>query len=259
MPILECRTGPFNIVLSGRADAPVLLLSNSLTCDLSMWDRVAAGLSERFAVIRYDGHGQGESVASPGPYTIEQLGQDALAVLDALDVEQAHFCGLSMGGMVGLWLLTHAPHRIGRAVLSNTAAHMGPPALWDGRIALARQVGMQGVASPTLARWFPAAFHASDPDIVAGMRRAVLATPVEGYVACCQAIRDMDQRETMRAITTPTLVIVGVNDPATTPADGQLIHEAIAGSRLVTLPAGHISAVETPDLFTREVSAFISA
>ncbi len=223
-----------------------------------MWDRVVAALSSSFRVIRYDGRGQGDSVTTEGPYTIEQLGKDALSILDAIGIERTHVCGVSMGGMVGMWLATNAPHRISRAVLANTAAYMGPASLWDARISLARQGGMQAVAGPTLARWFPPAFHASAPDVVVGMRPAIVATPVDGYVACCEAIRDMDQRESIRSIATPTLVIVGANDPATTPADGQLIHEAIAGSRMVTLPAGHISAVETPDPFSREVMAFLS-
>lgn len=258
MPTVTCSTGSFNVVVSGREDAPPVLLSNSLTCDLSMWDAQVAALSGRFRVIRYDGRGQGASVTTPGPYTMDQLGRDALAILDALGLEQANFCGLSMGGMVGMWLLTHAPHRILRAVLANTAAYMGPASLWDGRIVLARQDGMAAVAQPTLTRWFPASFHASAPATVAAMRSAILATPVDGYVACCEAIRDMDQRAAIKSVTTPTLVIVGANDPATTPADGQLIHDSIAGSRMVTLPAGHISAVETPDAFNREVAAFLS-
>ena len=258
MPIIACSTGSFNVVCSGQKDAPAVLLSNSLTCNLSMWDRIVTALLDRFTVIRYDGRGQGSSVTPPGPYTIEQLGQDALSILDAVGVERTHFCGVSMGGMVGMWLLTHAPQRIERAVLANTAAYMGPASLWEGRIALARQGGMQAVAGPTLARWFPPAFHGSDPEVVNGMRPAILATPVDGYVACCEAIRDMDQRRNIQSVNTPTLVIVGANDPATTPADGRLIHEAIAGSRMVMLPAGHISAVETPDAFSREVMAFLS-
>lgn len=223
-----------------------------------MWDRVVTALSSSFRVIRYDGRGQGDSDTTQGPYTIEQLGKDALSILDATGIERTHVCGISMGGMIGMWLATNAPHRINRAVLANTAAFMGPASLWDGRIALARQGGMQAVAGPTLARWFPPAFHASAPDVVASMRPAILATPVDGYVACCEAIRDMDQRESIRSVTIPTLVIVGANDPATTPADGQLIHESIAGSHLATLPVGHISAVETPDAFSREVMAFLS-
>ena len=224
-----------------------------------MWDQVVAALSNRFYVVRYDGRGQGVSVTTPGPYTIHQMGQDALSILDASGIDRAHFCGLSMGGMVGMWLVTHASHRIDRAVLANTAAYMGPASLWDDRIAVARKEGMQAVAGPTLARWFPPAFHASAPDVVAGMRPAILATPVEGYVACCKAIRDMDQRESIRSVATPTLVIVGAHAPATTPADGRLLPAALKGAAMVTLPAGHISAVETPDAFNREVVAFLSA
>jgi len=258
MPILACSTGSYNVVVTGWDGAPVLMLSNSLTCDLAMWNAQMPALSERFRLVRYDGRGQGTSVTTAGPYTMEQLGRDALSVLDALGLERVDFCGLSMGGMVGMWLLTHAPHRIRRAVLANTAAFMGPASLWDGRIALARRGGMAAVAGPTLARWFPASFHASAPETVDGMRPAILATPLEGYVACCEAIRDMDQRDAIRSIDTPTLVLVGANDPATTPADGELIHRAVTGSRLVTLPAGHISAVETPDAFGAEVVAFLS-
>ena len=259
MPVIACSTGSFNVVCSGPLDAPPILLSNSLTCDLSMWDGVITALSATFRVVRYDGRGQGASVTTPGPYTMEQLGRDALAVLDAVGVERAHVCGISMGGMVGMWLTAHAPDRIDRTVLANTAAFMGPVSLWNGRIALARRCGMEAVATPTQVRWFPPAFHASEPEVVAGMRPAILATPVDGYVACCEAIRDMDQRTSIRSITAPTLVIVGANDPATTPADGQLIQEAIAGSRLVTLPAGHISAVETPEAFSRAVLEFLTA
>lgn len=258
MAVIACSSGHFNVVVDGPADAPPLLLSNSLTCNLSMWDAPAAVLSDRFRVVRYDGRGQGGSVTTPGPYTMEQLGRDAVAVLDALGFARAHFCGISMGGMVGMWLLTHAADRIERAVLANTAAFIGPASLWDGRIALARQGGMEAMVEPTVGRWFPPAVHAATPEIVERMRAPIRETPLEGYVACCEAIRDMDQREAIRAVTVPTLVIVGVNDPATTPADGRLIHEAIAGSALVTLPTGHISAVEQPEAFTREVAAFLA-
>lgn len=258
MPIIACSTGSFNVVVDGPDGAPGLLLSNSLTCDLSMWDSQVDALSRRFRVIRYDGRGQGAGSTREGPYSMARLGEDAVAILDALDIRQVDVCGLSMGGMVGMWLLCHAKGRIRRAVLANTAAFMGPASLWDGRIALARRDGMAAVAEPTLARWFPAAFHAKAPDTVAGMRPAILNTPVDGYVGCCEAIRDMDQRDAIKTVDAPVLVIVGDNDPATTPADGRLIHRSIAGSRLVALPAGHISAVETPDAFGREVLAFLS-
>ncbi len=257
--LLQAGDVRLNVEVEGPADAPVLLFSNSLSSDLAMWDRQAAALASHFRVVRYDGRGQGgRSDTPPGPYTMEQLGRDALSVLDELQVARAQFCGLSMGGMVGLWLLTHAPARIGRAVLANTAAYMGPAALWDGRIALARRGGMEATVQPTVTRWFAPAVHAADPGLIERMRTMIRGTPLAGYVGCCEAIRDMDQRDTMRSITAPTLVIVGSHDPATTPADGHLIQAAIPGARLATLPTGHISAVEQPDAFTDAVAAFLA-
>jgi 3-oxoadipate enol-lactonase len=171
---------------------------------------------------------------------------------------RAHFCGLSMGGMVGMWLLTHAAERIGRAVLASTAAHMGPPSLWNDRIALARAGGMEATVEPTVQRWFPAAFHASAPDTIERMRAMIRRTPLEGYIGCCAAIRDMDQRDTIRGIDTPTLVIIGAKDPATTPEAGRLIHAAIRGSSIAMLDAAHISNVEQPEAFTGTVLDFLA-
>jgi len=256
MAQLDCNGEAFQVEVSGPPAAPALLFSNSLTCDLTMWEAQVAALAGRFRVIRYDGRGQGSSVTTNGPYSIAQLGRDALAILDALGIERTLFCGLSMGGMVGMWLLTHAPERITAAVLSNTSAHMGPPSLWEGRIALARSGGMAAVEEPTVTRWFPAAVHANEPEIPDRMRPAIRNTPLDGYVACCEAIRDMDQRESIRAITRPTLVVVGTNDVATTPAMGRQIHGAIAGSGLVEIETGHIAAVERPDEFNRILLEF---
>ncbi len=248
----------FNIQVDGPETAPVLLLSNSLSSDLSMWDDQMSRFAGSFRVVRYDQRGHGATPASPGPYTIEQLGRDALGVLDHLGIARAHFCGLSMGGMVGMWLLTHAPARIGRAVLANTAAHMGPRTLWDDRIALARSGGMEATVEPTVTRWFPPAFHARAPATIERMRAMIRRTSVEGYVGCCAAIRGMDQRESVRAVETPTLVIIGANDPATTPVAGQEIHAAIRGSRTVTLDAAHISNVEQPEAFATAVLDFLT-
>jgi 3-oxoadipate enol-lactonase len=248
----------FHIQVDGPEAAPVLLLSNSLSSDLLMWDDQMPHWTERFRVVRYDQRGHGRSVVSPGPYTMEQLGRDAVAVLDHLGVERAHFCGLSMGGMVGMWLLTHARERIDRAVLANTAAHMGPLSLWNDRIALARAGGMEATVEPTVKRWFPAEFHARAPETIDRMRAMVRRTPVDGYVGSCEAIRDMDQRESIRSIDTPTLVLIGAKDPATTPAAGQLIHEAIAGSKTAVLDAAHISNVEQPEAFTKTVLDFLA-
>ncbi len=259
MPIVQIGAEPFNVVVDGRADSPALLVSNSLSSDLSMWDDQVPSWAERFRVIRYDSRGHGGSVVSPEPYTMEQLGRDAVAVLDHLGVARAHFCGLSMGGMVGMQLLTHAPDRIGRAVLANTAAYMGPASLWDRRIALAQAGGMAATVEPTVARWFPAAFHAAAPATIDQMRDMIRRVPLEGYIGCCKAIRDMDQREAIRAIQAPTLVLVGANDPATTPADGALIHAAIRGATKRTLHAAHLSNIERPVEFTQAVLDFLVA
>jgi 3-oxoadipate enol-lactonase len=257
MPIVKLGGNAVAIEVEGGVASPVLLLSNSLSCDSTMWDDQLAHWARRFRVVRYDSRGHGRSAAPPGPYRLEDLGRDALAVLDHLGVARAHFCGLSMGGMVGMWLLTHAPERIDRAVLANTSAHMGPPDLWNGRISLAREGGMEATVEPTVKRWFPAAFHARAPAAIDRMRAMIRGTSVAGYVGCCEAIRDMDQRESIRAIRRPTLVVIGANDPATTPQAGRDIQAAIPGAGIAVLDAAHISNVEQPAAFTRVVEAFL--
>jgi 3-oxoadipate enol-lactonase len=189
---------------------------------------------------------------------MERLGSDAVGVLDALGIEKAHWCGLSLGGMVGMWMLTHAPERIGKAVLANTAAHMGPVELWDGRMRTAEKGGMQALVEPTIERWFPEHFRKAAPATMDRMRAMILGTPVEGYRGCCAAIRDMDQRESIRSIAAPVLVIIGSRDPATKPADGELIASSIRGAQVLTLDAAHISNVEQPAAFTAAVASFLS-
>lgn len=242
----------------GRADAPVMLLSNSLGTDLDMWAPQIAALTARFRVLRYDSRGHGQSDAPQGPYTIERLGRDALGLLDALGLERVRFCGLSKGGMVGMWLGANAPRRIERLVLSNTAAHMAPAAAWDERIRAVREGGMASMADTVLERWFTAAFRAARPEKLEPVRRMLLATPVEGYVACCAAVRDMDQRESIRAIVAPTLVIAGEHDPATPPPMGAAIAQRIPGARLVTLPAAHLSNIEAEAGFNGAVVDFLA-
>ena len=156
-----------------------------------------------------------------------------------------------------MWLLTHARERLGRAVLANTSAHMGPLDLWNGRIALAREGGMEATVEATVKRWFPAAFHERAPQTIERMRAMIRRTSVEGYVGCCHTIRDMDQRESIRAVTNPVLVIIGSNDPATVPDAGRQIAGAIAGSEVRYLDAAHISAVEQPEAFTEAVTTFL--
>lgn len=251
-------TESFRVRIDGSSEAPALVFCNSLSSDLSMWDDQVSDLAQDYRVIRYDGRGHGGSVVSPGPYTLDQLGRDAVGILDALGVERAHWCGVSLGGMVGMWMLTHARERVGRAVLANTAAYMGPADLWNGRIAQARDGGMGALVEPTIQRWFPPEYRKSAPATMDRMRAMILATPAEGFQACCAAIRDMDQRETIRTIENETLVIIGSKDPATTPADGELIHARISGSRKLVLDAAHISNVEQAEAFTRAVKEFLA-
>ena len=259
MPMLDIGTGTFNVKIDGPADAPVLFLSNSLSSDLTMWDPQIEAWSKQFRVVRHDSRGHGKSPAPDRPYSIGELGRDALALMDKLKIGRAHWCGLSKGGMVGMWMATHHPERLNRVVLANTSARMGPPDLWNTRIQTARAGGMAAIVDATVTRWFTAGFPESDKKTITKVRKMILTTPAQGYANCCAAIRDMDQREAISAIALPTLVIVGAHDPATPPAAGQFIHSQIKGSRLLTLEAAHVSNLEKPAEFGAAVLDFLKA
>jgi len=243
--------------MDGAADAPVLVLSNSLGTNLSLWEPQMAELTRGFRVLRYDTRGHGDSSVTPGPYSIERLGRDVVALFDRLAIDHAHFCGLSLGGMTGMWLAIHAPTRVTRLALCNTAAHMAPADLWNGRIEQVRGGGMAAIVESVLARWFTPAFLARSPHIAASVRQMVMTTPADGYIACCAAIRDMDQREAIAGISAPTLVIAGTHDPATPPADGRFIADRIEGARYVELPAAHLSNIEAARDFTAALLDFL--
>ena len=259
MTILDIAGEPFRVEIEGPADAPVLMISNSLGTNLHMWDGQMAAFAKHFRVVRYDSRGHGESTAPPGPYSLDQLGRDAVAILDALDIKKAHWLGLSKGGMVGQWMLTHAPQRIGRAVLANTSAHMGMPDGWNDRMRIVREQGMAAITDGVIDRWFTKTFQKARPDEIDRIRAMLRATPPQGYMGCMSAIRDMDQREAIRAVTNPVLVIIGSQDPATTPEQGKVIAGNIAGSKTVTLDAAHLSNVEDADAFTQAVIKFLTA
>ncbi len=249
----------FNVAVDGPRDAPVVMLSNSLAANLRMWEPQMPALTQRFRVIRYDSRGHGESVADPGAYTIERLGRDALAILDKLGVDKVHWVGLSKGGMVGQWLLAHAPSRIQRAVLANTSAYMaGGEEVWNGRARAAVEHGMPALVKTTLDRWFTADFRAKHPETMKMIGDMIATTPAEGYAACCLAIRDMDQRASLRSIRRPVLVLAGEHDPSTVPAAAQALAAAIPGARLLTLRAAHLSNVEDPETFSNAVIAFLT-
>ena len=234
--------------LDGPEEGPVLALSNSLGTTHRMWDPQLDALTERFRVLRYDTRGHGESPAPPGPYSVEELSGDALALLDRLEVERALWAGVSLGGMTGLWLAAHAPERIERLAACCTAAHLPPVDMWEDRAATARSEGMGALAEATLGRWFSPTFHESDPDTVERFRVDLLATPPEGYASCCIAISRHDVRDRLGSIEAPTLVIAGENDPATPPDKAEEIVAGVPGARLEVLPgAQHLANVELPD------------
>ena len=259
MAIFDSGKGKLHYQMEGADDAPLLVMSNSLGTTLDMWLPQMPALLEHFRVLRYDTRGHGQSEVTPGPYTIAQLGQDVLALLDHVGAPRAHFCGLSMGGMTGMWLGIHAPDRIDRLALCNTSAAIGVPEMWNARIAQVRQGGMAVVIDAVLERWFTPDFLAHAPAQVERVRAMLANTQVEGYVANCAAVRDMDQRTELSRITAPTLVIGGKHDKATPPEHGELIARSIPGAKYVELNAAHLSNWEVAQAFTQQLLSFLLA
>jgi 3-oxoadipate enol-lactonase len=231
--------------VDGPADAPVLLLLGPLGGTGELWDAQLPALAERFRVVRADHRGHGRSPVPPGPYRIADLGADVLALLDRLGAERAHLAGLSLGGMVGLWLAQRAPARIDRLALLCTSAQLGPPQLWADRAAIVRAEGTGAVADLAIGRWFTPGYVARQPDRVAAARAIIAGTPPEGYAGAAEAIEVMDLRADLGAIRAPTLVVAGADDPSTTPEHLRLIADGIAGSRYVQLDdCAHMAIVE---------------
>ncbi|SMC25364.1 3-oxoadipate enol-lactonase [Andreprevotia lacus DSM 23236] len=242
----------------GPADKPVLLLSNSIATTLEMWDAQIAGLSRHFRVLRYDMRGHGQSGAPLGAYSLDRLGRDVVELLDGLDIAQVHFCGLSLGGMVGQWLGIHAANRLDRLILCNTSAYLGPGDSFDTMIhSLARSDDMTAMAEMFMTNWFPPAMHAGQPELIQRFRDGVLATLPHGLAGNFAAVRDMDLRRTITLIERPTLVIAGQYDTVTLASHSEQIAAAIPGSRLLVLPAVHLSNVEFPAAFLDAVVTFL--
>jgi 3-carboxy-cis,cis-muconate cycloisomerase len=244
---------------NGPGDKPVLLLSNGLGTNLNMWEPQVPEFAKYFRLLRFDQRGHGQSAVPPGPYSIEQLGSDVVALLDALGIEHCCFCGLSMGGMIGQWLGVNAPERLTTLVLCNTAAKIGTHESWNTRIELVLKGGVEAAVPLVLERWFTPAFLESAPELVARTRKMLVSTPAEGYVANCAAIRDMDQRARVGGIRVRTLVIAGSEDRVTPPREGRYLADTIAGASYIELPAAHLSNVEAPDKFNSAVLEFLVA
>jgi 3-oxoadipate enol-lactonase len=245
-----------NYRIDGDDRLPLLVLSNGLGTELSMWDAQIPVLTHWFRVLRYDTRGHGASPTPSQSFTIEHLARDVFALLDRVGATRAHFCGLSLGGMIGMWLGVNAPDRLNSLVMANTAARIGPEAMWNERIDVVNTRGMKAISDAAVARWFTPGFIARQPDAVAEVKAAMERTSIEGYVRCCAAVRDADFRETIARIRTPSLVISSAHDVATPPADGLYLTQRIAGSRSLTLDTAHLSNIEAPQEFSEAVRSF---
>jgi 3-oxoadipate enol-lactonase len=243
--------------VEGPEDAPAVVLAHGVMADHRMWDAVARRLSSRYRVVRYDLRGHGASSAPPAPYTLEQLGDDVAALLDALGIANAHVAGTSLGGMLAQQVALRHGGRLLSLTLANTAAQQGAPQVWEDRIATARSAGINALVEPTLQRWFTPAFLQSQPQEVARIRAIMQGTSVEGFAGCAAAVRDLAQLQLLPQIRVPTLVIVGADDQATPPALGTQIAAAIPGAKLVTLPAAHQAATEVPQAFCDAWLSFV--
>ena len=238
-------------VVSGRADAPAVVLSNSLGSTHRMWDAQLAELEQRFRVVRYDTRGHGGSPVPDGPYLIDDLADDLVALLDRLDIATAHLVGLSLGGMTVMRVAIRHPERVERLALLCTGAQLPPASAWTDRAATVRAQGSGAVAAAVVQRWFTPAHLEAHPDVRTAHEQMVAATSAEGYAACCEAIAELDLREQLSAITAPTLAIAGAEDPATPPAKLAEIVDRIPGSRLLTVPqAAHLANAERPATIT---------
>jgi 3-oxoadipate enol-lactonase len=240
--------------LQGRPDGHVLVLSNSLGTTQELWDRQLPELAERFHVLTYDHPGHGASDLPERPCTVEALAHGLLELLDELDVGRVSFCGVSLGGMVGMALALEAPERVERVVLSCTSAYLGPPETWAQRAQTVRTDGMEAIAGTVVGRWFTPEFARTEPETVARFRAILASTPPEGYARCCEAVGAWDARERISAISAPVLVVAGAEDPATPTEHAELVASRIPGARLHVLEgAAHLANVEQAEYFTQAV------
>lgn len=238
-------------VVSGRADGPTVVLSNSLGSTHRMWDAQIAELEKHFRVVRYDTRGHGLSPVPAGPYSMDDLADDIVALLDRLDISRAHIVGLSLGGMTAMALTARNPERVDRMVLLCTSAYMPPAQGWLDRAATVRAKGVASIADAVVSRWFTPGFLAADVDRKLSYEAMVAATPDEGYAGCCEAIAGMDLREDLASISTPTLAIAGADDPATGPDSLRAITDAVQDGRLLVVPeAAHLANAQQPEAIT---------
>jgi 3-oxoadipate enol-lactonase len=249
-----------NYTLEGPASGPVITMSNSLASNLSMWEPQMTVLTSHYRVLRYDTRGHGGTDATAGPYSLDELSEDVRALLRALGITRTHFIGLSMGGMIGQIIAIKYPQMLQSLVLCDTMSRVPIEAkpMWDDRIHTAETGGMEPLVEPTLARWFTEPFRQKGSPVLDQVRTMIRSTPPRGYTGCCHAIAALNLTDHLKAITLPTLIIVGEDDPATPVAASHVIHEQIRGSELVILKsAAHLSNLEQPEAFNQALTAFL--
>ncbi len=258
MPTFTSNDAQINYQTFGDAKNPALVFSNSLGTKFSMWQPQIEFFQQDYFVICYDTRGHGASSAPQGPYTLQQLGQDVVNLLDHLNIQKATFCGISMGGLTGQWLAINSPERFNHVIVCNTAAKIGQEQAWNERAALVREQGLQPIASTAASRWFTEPFIQSNPTVVENLQNDLEAGSTEGYASCCEALAKADLREQLKDIVVPVLVIAGQQDPVTTVVDGQFMVEHIPDSQMSEINASHISNVEQPEQFNRLLQSFLS-
>jgi 3-oxoadipate enol-lactonase len=258
MPVINADGCPIHVEIEGAANAPVLMLSNSLGTTHAMWEPQVKPLLQHFRLVRFDRRGHGKSGVPKGPYTMERLGRDVLAILDGLGLKKVSWCGLSMGGMEGMWLGANAPERFDRLILSNTSSYFPDKTVWNDRIKFAREKGLAAMVNANMERWFTKGFRERSPEQIKMMSDMFVATPLEGYIGCGEAVRDMDHRALLPKIGRPTLVIIGRHDPATTPEAGEYVRNNIPAATSAILDAAHISNIEQPEQYTKTILKFLS-
>jgi len=257
MAVIQSDGCPLYVETQGPEQAPAIMLCNSLGTTHTMWNGQMKAFTRNFRVVRYDRRGHGKSGVTKGPYSMAMLARDAIAIMDALGLEKVNWCGLSMGGMVGQWLGANAPERIERLVIANTHYYYPDKDFWDARLRTIRAKGLGAIIGPNMERWFTNEFREREPEVIARLTEIFLATPLDGYIACCEAVRDMDHRELLARIKAPTLVIAGRYDQATPVDAAEQIRSQIPRAQLTLIDAAHISAVEQPDDFSAEVLGFL--
>jgi 3-oxoadipate enol-lactonase len=251
-----------NYTLEGPANAPVVTMSHSLATGLSMWDPTVPALTGRFRVLRYETRGHGQTEAPKAAYTLDQLADDARALLKSLGIDRTHWVGLSMGGMIGQTLALKAPEIFASLSLCDTSSRIPAEAKaqWADRIKTAETQGMEPLVEPTLARWFTEPFRKSRKEVIDRVATMIRTTPPAGYAGCCHAISALDLTEKISAIKVPTIAIVGEDDPGTPVAAHKVIHERIAGSKLEILKsAAHLSNMEQPEAFNKALTGFLAS